>query len=63
LKLLKPLKTSKFIRVCRLIRYPGSESRNDVGGWKQSTAERAAGKKDGEQREDREPKPKEYLGK
>jgi hypothetical protein len=56
-ELLKLLWTSKFIGVCRLIRYPGSEGCNDVGARKQSTAEHAASKKDGEQREDGEPKP------
>jgi uncharacterized protein (TIGR00369 family) len=55
--------TSRFIGVCRLVRDSGSERCNDVRRWKQSSAEHAASQKDGEQRQNGQPKPEEHLDK
>src|ERR1700730_1602997 len=63
LKLLEFLWTFQFISVYCLVRYSGRERRNDVCRWNQSNAQHAAGHKDGEQRQNGQPKPEEDLNK
>ena len=62
LELLEFLWTSRFIGVCRLVRYSGRERRDDVGRWNQSST-KPARQKDAEQRQNGQPKPEEYLDK
>ena len=49
--------------MCCLVRYSGSERCNDVRRWKQASTEHSAGHKNGEQRQNGQPKPEENLNK
>src|SRR5712671_4276382 len=61
-ELLESSWTSRFIGVCRLVSYSGCERGNDLRRWNQSSAEPAS-QKDGEHRQNGQPKPEEHLDK